>query len=509
MPTIIEKQPPVLGMVRNPMEFRLQNIDQWGTAAYLICNLYVETESTSGSFELVEEMEAERDQYGAATFDVSKTLEAQLAYFFSNSRSSALLRCPHLCKRYYIEYGYRTGPEVLLADIYGAGTPGTANWQEMDRPFQAGKPYHLLLNTSDMALAQQVAFRHTNYFGAEYIHAPQEFVPYKDKIYCVFLPPDQSVTYEFIELSFQEIRVPAELQVLVYSNFALMEKSEEKYALLGGWLHTHYPSRNTLLPGNRQLLTPQPAVQQAVNGQLQHFYYLPQADEALTTRVRCLWKDGTVAHTDFAQGNVQRLVAYRFGLQLRDEQLPGYAPGKQFEQVEVAQNGVVLATFLRREVNTDYLQEVYYTNSLGGVDTLCCTGFGSDQLDVERESAEIYLPEDYRADQAALVNFSATGRIKQTLATGPLTKEEMQAHLGILLSREIRLKVGELAAPAVLTTKGATRQKDGNHLHAFEFELQHAYPYNEIHPVEGEAAEAIPGEDSLLILNNSYLKVIS
>jgi hypothetical protein len=509
MASTLEKQPPLLSLARNPIEFRVSNISEWGTAAYLVVNLYVETEATSGNFILAEEMEAERDQSGVATFDVSQSLEAHLSYYFSESTSINKVRCPHLCKRYYVEYGYRTGPQALLAEIFSHAQAGSAAWMQMERPFKAGRSYHLLLHTDDMNLAQQVTFRHTDYFGQQTIHAPQDYTPYNGKVHCVFIPPTEG--WEFVELNFQEIFAPAGLLIQLYSSYALLEKSEEKYVLLGGWEHSRYPGHAALIPDNRKLLSPQPKVQPAVNGQLMHLYHAPASDGNWSVTVRTRWNDGAVAFSVYDQGTASRYTAYRFALLLENNRLPGYTAGREFDTVEVEINGTLEQTFLRREQATDYIQEVYYANSLGGFDTLICTGKGTDQLETERLTAEVYLPDNYTANQGTRLTYHASGTVKRKFATGPMTKAELEAHLGLFLTKEVRIKVNNTAVPVLILSKQVTRQADGEHLYAFEFEAEYAYAVNEIHPVNDTALGSTPveTEGSLLILNDNFLSVIS
>ncbi|WP_460444349.1 hypothetical protein, partial [Amycolatopsis magusensis] len=181
----------------------------------------------------------------------------------------------------------------------------------------------LLIHTANLALAQGVALRYNLPGGGDVDAGLLSCTSYKDMVYAVFTPPAAQ------QFAFQQIRVPNNVQVEIFTNLAMLEESPVRYALLGGWHHTQFPNRTTPLPAGRKVLHVTPPAQRVYDGQWVPIYYMPFQNEALTMRVKVYYKGGAIYHSDVAKGNVFRYQPVLLPFSVEPSGLPGYAPGKE------------------------------------------------------------------------------------------------------------------------------------------------------------------------------------
>lgn len=102
----------------NPVILQMQALDQVGKSNLsFLCEVWVENEYLSGSFEKVAELEHPADRNGSTRFDVSVYLQAFLQAYFPPLTQNQVSLASGTFKRFYMRYAEKYGRPAVVSDF--------------------------------------------------------------------------------------------------------------------------------------------------------------------------------------------------------------------------------------------------------------------------------------------------------------------------------------------------------------------------------------------------------
>ncbi|GAB3767845.1 hypothetical protein GCM10028818_01330 [Spirosoma horti] len=238
--------------------------------------------------------------------------------------------------------------------------------------------------------------------------------------------------------------------------------SVEQFA---GWRDQFF---TTYLSQSRQFLTWQPRHKWVETNQPEFLYYLvnftPKPAE-LRLRMDVTYQDGSIeSMTPLTTASVSQYTVYSvptgfvaLGLPEREA-----ATGKAVLKYQVWLSNEVNArlsevrTYL---VNRDYEANVLYllfANSLGGYDTLRCTGQSSKRITVKGTDVQRALNPTYLPSSAELFRKNRTGERYLTVATGLKDGDQLDYLSDLVLSEDVFVVTQEGFVALTLPTSGDT-----------------------------------------------------
>ncbi|MCA8831976.1 hypothetical protein [Hymenobacter pini] len=259
---------------------------------------------------------------------------------------------------------------------------------------------------------------------------------------------------------------------------------QQNYVLLGGLDYYEFAARtwfSTYQAAIKPFLTWQPNNRKVYNDQPEYLYFMADsfALTSFSVRVNVVCSDGSK----------ESFEAYTYQSPRRYEVfcLPVGYVGLGLDQYESATrrvlswsvqvlnpNGVPISEQRTYLLNYKYAAEkryFLYTNSLGGLDTLPCTGEAKAVLNPTREEVERGPDPRYDPLLGDRVAVSNSGGLTMTCVTGLLSRAEMAGLQDFLLSTRITLQRNGFYWPGTLKAKALEAYNGSDTARQYEFDF--------------------------------------
>lgn len=231
------------------------------------------------------------------------------------------------------------------------------------------------------------------------------------------------------------------------------------YALLGGLSFIEYATNNffsSYLPNTKPFLSWQPVNKQVFKDQPEFLYFIVNSFEVtdLSLKIVINHKDGTTTEKAdvFTQAGVNRYEVYIFPAgfnqidvqQIADDESNASEITSYILYVE-DQDENIISEFRTYTINNDYepfKKTFLYLNSLGGFDTLVCTGKAETTLKTSMQAVEKILAYNYSTTDFERETLNKSGEQTVNFSTGWITKEQAERLQDFLISEEVYLDTG-------------------------------------------------------------------
>lgn len=253
--------------------------------------------------------------------------------------------------------------------------------------------------------------------------------------------------------------------------------------VLGGLSYEEYAAKtffSSYLKNQRPFFTWAPRSMDVFVDQPEFLYYLVDELSAgsFRTVVRIHYADGTnSAYVFHTQAGANRYEMYCIPAGYGQLQLEQYQPGKAIAGWDVlVTNGAGNQVSETRSyrLRTDYAPErryFLYLNSLGGYNTLACTGRARTELDPEVQQIEKILQPGYAISGGETVVMGKFGRPSLKVSTGYVGREQMQALQDFVISESVFFYDRGRYVPGTVDPKSVVITDEDETLSKLEFEF--------------------------------------
>lgn len=257
--------------------------------------------------------------------------------------------------------------------------------------------------------------------------------------------------------------------------------------LMAGLSFRSWPGNNFFeqnIESYRQFLTWQPAVKTVSPEQQEYLYYLT-ANQSWGS----IYRHGQVVFTDNSTMAIppintavsDNLCIIPVGFDQMD--LASLNPAKKVKKYTVWVSGTSNPAIGKSEERTYIVDHEYYKhqryflyqNSLGGFETLRCTGKFEDNIEVLQQEGERVLPAMYDKGSAAYFAFSTRYDYGFKANVGPLDAASKRHLIEFLISRHRYEILRDGFAPIRLLKDKEALVKDYETMPEFEFEYKYAF----------------------------------
>ena len=228
------------------------------------------------------------------------------------------------------------------------------------------------------------------------------------------------------------------------------------YALLGGLSFIEQAANtffDTYLPNNKPFLSWQPTTKEVFTNQHEYLYFIVNSFEVedLSLQIIINHKDGTTTEAEVKTvADVNRYEVYIFPAGFSQLDVQGIADDESNESEIVSyvlyvqdQDENIISEFRTYTLNKDHypFKKVFlYLNSLGGFDTLVCTGKSKYTLRTSMQSVEKILPYNYTTTDFERETLNKSGQQTVNFSTGLIKQKETADRLqDFLISEEVCL----------------------------------------------------------------------
>lgn len=278
--------------------------------------------------------------------------------------------------------------------------------------------------------------------------------------------------------------------------------SKEFFMMRGGLKFMDWPENDfysTWLPANKRFLTWKSGTRKVATDQQEFLSFLNHSatSTTLTLKVKMNYTDGTnsTATGQEETGTIEKeIFIFPVGYTQLDIDTLKTA-GKTVESYEVYiddQAGVTISeTVVFWVDNTVYANKrvFYYENSLGGIDSLVCTGKREDNISVMRLSTERILEDYWDADNVVdygnYENYENTYSFEYAISSGYKSKKQAVTEMiELLISPVIKEDTGEWM-PVILKKDTFKLYKDEEDAFFVQFDYAQAFEnvgYSELEP---------------------------
>lgn len=269
--------------------------------------------------------------------------------------------------------------------------------------------------------------------------------------------------------------------------------SDEYVVMRGGMKFMDWPDNyfyETWLPAEKKFLTWKTGIRKVITSQQEFLSFLNYSatSTTLTMKVKMYYTDGTNSTaTGHTETGVNDKEIYVFPVGYTEMAIDTLkTAGKTVSKYEVYiedQAGVIISetvTYML-DSNTYFNRRVlYYENSLGGIDSLICTGKREDNIVVQRMMTERIM-EDYwdmdnAVDHGEVENYSNTFTFEYILSSGYKNKKAAVTEMiELLISTVIKEDRDGEWVPVILKKDSFKLYKDDEDKYFVEFEYADAF----------------------------------
>jgi hypothetical protein len=261
--------------------------------------------------------------------------------------------------------------------------------------------------------------------------------------------------------------------------------------LLGGLDKKKYPSFDfftSYLPTSKKFLTWTPMVKQINRAQEEYlsFFVYATGITSLKVQVTSYYDDATnstyiaATKTGTVKGHL-----YEIPVGPAHAGILAHNPAKNLTHYEVQllnQVDVVVSekrTYILNAITAPYVRYFLYLNSVGGYDTLLCTGKSTTESKIERSVVQKHLPMDYNALDGELeVNESVFQKVSDHstgFLKGSYGKEYQQSLLDFMNSRRVFEITSGQRVPVLVDKATVRYSEDESNEYYLRFTVQEAY----------------------------------
>ena len=231
-----------------------------------------------------------------------------------------------------------------------------------------------------------------------------------------------------------------------------------------------------LLTGKAYLfLTTRPLIRRFHPLELIHLQVIPVASGSPSLRILAVFKDGTDQTDLIALDPVTALVPFSYNITL-----PAYAKPVAYLEIDLTElaGSAEKLTYRLTDNRSSYFRQLFFRNSLGGLDHIPLTGKSEEFQDTAGETlqAQEYPPTDAQVGNSRAFNQSAADSF--ILRTGWMSHDEIKSLKDMRLRNEVYLLEGTDLRRLILANGSKRIKKDGDHLYALELSAQYAWNEN-------------------------------
>ncbi|HEX8506337.1 MAG TPA: hypothetical protein VF630_13295 [Hymenobacter sp.] len=263
---------------------------------------------------------------------------------------------------------------------------------------------------------------------------------------------------------------------------APLSNQAQHYVVFGGLDFFELPAAtwfNSYQAGAKPFLTWEPNDKKCLPDQPEYLYFMPDsfALESFQVQVRVRYADGTAGELVAAVvENVHRYEVYCLPAGYQQLALGGGKAVAGWEVWVSDAAGVAQSERRRYQLDRNYVAKpryFLYTNSLGGVSTLACTGRAKTALDVKSEEADRPLGAGYDPLLGDTLVLDKSGGPVLSVSSGPLRRAQLVALQDFLLAKRVTLQTDQVYFAGKVKAKSMPlADENPGELKALDFDFQ-------------------------------------
>lgn len=241
------------------------------------------------------------------------------------------------------------------------------------------------------------------------------------------------------------------------------------------WLagQSYHSQGNDLLSGKAYLfLSTQSSTRRLHPQEKIHLQILPVASGTPTIRIKALFTDGTDQTDTITLSAVQALTPFAVNVFL-----PSYP--KTAHSIEIDLTGLTGSaeklTYRLISQPTPYFRQLFYANSLGGLDHLPLTGKCEEIHSPSSEYFEAQPHPPSGSQEGNFKTFNQQAVDSFILRTGWMSKQELRSLKDLTLRNQAWILEDNALRKIILQNSQHLVKKDGEHLHALELTARYAW----------------------------------
>lgn len=261
-------------------------------------------------------------------------------------------------------------------------------------------------------------------------------------------------------------------EVTNYTDLVFVNSGVLDYALLAGFEKDDFPLRNTnSLPNNSIFLTTMPYMI-LDNSQKAFLYIMPLQVFNEDIVFTIIYEDNS-SSTQIVSHFAQQYQPFIIPISFAARNYQAANPTKTIKQLNVTVAG---QTFSLETISNYYLnftQEIHWANSLGGFDSLVCTGVATQNVEANRDLFEHYKPYNYSNDFQETASYNHTKKITGKIRSGFMPKAVLDTIANDLLtSPVVFLRKDNKFLPINITSKTMNILQSDEFKYAFEISYE-------------------------------------
>lgn len=203
-----------------------------------------------------------------------------------------------------------------------------------------------------------------------------------------------------------------------------------------------------------------------------HLQVLPAVSGTPTVRIKAIFTDGTNQTDTVTLSAATALVPFAVNIIL-----PTYS--KTARTIEIDLTGLTgtaeKLTYQLIAKPTPFFRQIFYANSLGGLDHLCLTGKAEE---INTPTGELFEAQEYPSANGQIGNtraFNQRATDSLTLRTGYLSEAEARSLRDLTLRNEAWILEGTALRKILITNGSWTVKADDQYLQALELSVRYAW----------------------------------
>lgn len=203
-----------------------------------------------------------------------------------------------------------------------------------------------------------------------------------------------------------------------------------------------------------------------------HLQVLPVSSGTPSVRIKAIFTDGTDQTDSVTLSAATALVPFAVNVAL-----PTYSKTAQSLEIDLTGLTGVAEKLTYRLISrpTPFFRQLFYANSLGGLDHLALTGKCEE---INTPSGEIFEAQEFPAANGQLGNsraFNQRATDSLILRTGYLSQAEMRSLRDLTLRNEAWILEGSALRKIILANAQWTPKQDDQYLHGLELTARYAW----------------------------------
>ena len=248
--------------------------------------------------------------------------------------------------------------------------------------------------------------------------------------------------------------------------------SVARTAIKGAWPFLRYEHGKSLTTERKYLSIKNQSDRIYYPGQYEWIWLVNDSDVAITLELTITYTDGSTSQSNQAIGNAQSYRPFSVPIHQAFDSLLDNSKTAQSLEVKIMDHTF---TYQISYEHYPFIKEIYFVNSLGGIDSLIMYGRGQRTDQGSSGISQRYLDYNYSTRLGQNIRHNVVVNTSYKVSIGYRSEKERDAARDIFYARQAWIREGANLVPIIIQNPRTREEREGEFRYTFELDYSYAF----------------------------------